>query len=121
MVEINGLLNRRTTLKLYRGFESLPHRIALIFQGFFFMYYVYILYSEKILQFYCGQTNNINFRLQQHNSGETKSNKHGIPWVLIGYIEFKTRSEAMKMERQIKRRGIKRWLQEHENDLIKIS
>ena len=27
MAEINGLLNRRTTLKLYRGFESLPHRI----------------------------------------------------------------------------------------------
>ena len=26
MAEINGLLNRRTTLKLYRGFESLPHR-----------------------------------------------------------------------------------------------
>jgi hypothetical protein len=26
VAEINGLLNRRTTLKLYRGFESLPHR-----------------------------------------------------------------------------------------------
>ena len=26
MAEINGLLNRRTSLKMYRGFESLPHR-----------------------------------------------------------------------------------------------
>ena len=26
MAEINGLLNRRRALKLYRGFESLPHR-----------------------------------------------------------------------------------------------
>jgi hypothetical protein len=26
VAEINGLLNRRTALKLYRGFESLPHR-----------------------------------------------------------------------------------------------
>jgi len=27
VAEINGLLNRRTSLKMYRGFESLPHRI----------------------------------------------------------------------------------------------
>ena len=26
MAEINGLLNRHTVLKPYRGFESLPHR-----------------------------------------------------------------------------------------------
>ena len=26
MAEINGLLNRRTGISLYRGFESLPHR-----------------------------------------------------------------------------------------------
>jgi hypothetical protein len=26
VAEINGLLNRRRALKLYRGFESLPHR-----------------------------------------------------------------------------------------------
>jgi len=26
VAEINGLLNRRTVLKPYRGFESLPHR-----------------------------------------------------------------------------------------------
>ena len=121
MVEINGLLNRRTTLKLYRGFESLPHRKALISQGFFLMYYLNILYSEKILQFYCRQTNNINSRLQQHNSGETVSNKHGISWILIGYIEFKTRSEAMKLKKQTKKRGIKRWVIEHKNELIKVS
>ena len=38
MAEINGLLNRRTTLKLYRGFESLPHRKRLwIPEVFFFV------------------------------------------------------------------------------------
>ena len=59
------------------------------------MFFVYIIYSESIQQFYCGQTHNIIFRLQQHNSGETVSNKHGIPWMLIGYLKFETRSEAM--------------------------
>ena len=45
MAEINGLLNRRTTLKLYRGFESLPHRIQepqlLLWLLFFRTYFFY--------------------------------------------------------------------------------
>ena len=82
------------------------------------MFYVYIIFSESIEQFYCGQTNNILFRIGQHNLAETVSNKHGIPWVLIGYIIVKTRSEAMKLEKQIKKRGIGRWLQEHKHELI---
>ena len=83
------------------------------------MFCVYIIYSESIQQFYCGQTNNILFRIQQHNAAETLSNKHGVPWILIGYIIVETRSEAMKLERQIKKRGIGRWLEEHRGELIK--
>ena len=119
MAEINGLLNRRTSLKMYRGFESLPHRIRLCINRAFFMFYVYIIFSERIRQFYCGQTNNILFRIQQHNLAETLSNKHGIPWILIGYLRVQTRSDAMKLEKQIKKRGIKRWLDEHKEKLIK--
>ena len=81
------------------------------------MYFVYIIYSEKLYQFYCGQSNDIDFRLKQHNNGETFSNKHGIPWTLIGYLKVSTRSEAMILERKIKKRGIKRWLDEHSKDL----
>jgi putative endonuclease len=82
------------------------------------MYFVYILYSAKLAQFYCGQSNNIDFRLKQHNNGETSSNKHGIPWELIGYLKVSTRSEAMILERKIKKRGIKRWLDEHSKALF---
>ena len=83
------------------------------------MFYVYIIFSESIQQFYCGQTCNILFRIQQHNSGETVSNKHGVPWRLIGYIRVETRSDAMKLEKRIKKRGISRWIQDHQDELIK--
>lgn len=62
-------------------------------------------------QYYCVSTQNIENRLAEHNAGETKSIKHGNPWKLIGYLQFTTRSEAIKKEKQIKVRGIKRWLE----------
>ena len=81
------------------------------------MFYVYIIFSERIQQFYCGQTHDIQFRIQQHNASESLSNKHGVPWVLIGYLKLETRSDAMKKEKQIKKRGIGRWLKEHKDEL----
>jgi putative endonuclease len=77
------------------------------------MFCTYILYSEKQQQYYCGQSNNLFYRLTQHNSGETLSIKHGISWNLAGYLECKPRSECILLERQIKKRGIERWLQSH--------
>jgi putative endonuclease len=82
------------------------------------MFYVYIVFSEKIDGYYCGQTQNLNNRLVEHNSGETKSTVKGIPWKLVGFLVFKTRAEAMKKEKQIKNRGVKRWLSYNENELI---
>jgi putative endonuclease len=69
------------------------------------MYFVYILYSESIKEFYYGQTNSIETRLARHNSGETPSIKHGAPWKLTGYVNLPSRSEAMKLEKQIKARA----------------
>jgi putative endonuclease len=82
------------------------------------MHYVYILYSDCIDEYYCGQTNNIDARLKRHNSGETQSIKHGIPWKLIGYIIVATRKESMQLEKQIKKRGIGRWLLVNGNMLV---
>ena len=76
-------------------------------------YYVYILQSEKTKRHYCGQCNNVSKRLARHNSGEMRSTKAGRPWILIGYVTFDTRSEAMNLERKIKTRGIQRWLDEN--------
>ncbi|MBS4043027.1 MAG: GIY-YIG nuclease family protein [Chitinophagaceae bacterium] len=82
------------------------------------MFYTYIIYSTKIDSYYCGQTSNLSNRLIEHNSGETKSIVKGIPWILIGYLISDSRKEAMLKERQIKNRGIKRWLKYSSPSLI---
>lgn len=53
---------------------------------------------------YCGYTNNITNRINNHNSGRgAKYTKTRLPVVLL-YVEyFDTKSEAMKREYQIKK------------------
>jgi putative endonuclease len=82
-------------------------------------YCVYILYSEGTSKYYCGQTDDIAVRLIRHNNKEVKSTKHGSPWLLVGYIVFDTRAEAMRMEMIIKKRGIERWLNQNAEKLIR--
>ena len=72
--------------------------------------YVYILYSETILKYYVGQTADIERRLVRHNEGYVKSTKRGSPWTLIHSIKVHSRSEALLLERKIKKRGAKRYL-----------
>jgi len=74
------------------------------------MFLVYILQSEKTKRYYTGSTQNITNRLKEHNSGETKSIRGGIPWKLIHIEEYNTKSEAVKKENQIKARGAGRYL-----------
>ena len=75
------------------------------------MFYVYILRSLKSKKYYVGSTQDVANRLREHNAGETRSIKHGIPWVLIHQESFTTRAEARKQEDKIKARGIARYLQ----------
>jgi len=77
------------------------------------MYTVYILYNQKSSRYYVGQTSNITERLERHNQGRVKSTKFGIPWEIVLQVKVPTRSEAMILERQIKQRGAKRYLESH--------
>ncbi len=72
--------------------------------------YVYILLSEKSSRYYVGQTADIGKRLKKHNNCRVPSTKFGVPWKLIKLFEVKDRSEALKLERIIKKRGAKRYL-----------
>ena len=72
--------------------------------------YVYILYSKTILKYYVGQTANIEKRVLRHNAGYVKSTKRGLPWALIYKIKVHSTSEALLLERKIKKRGAKRYL-----------
>ncbi|MEE9349453.1 MAG: GIY-YIG nuclease family protein [Flavobacteriaceae bacterium] len=77
-------------------------------------YCVYILYSESTERFYTGQTQDIDKRLARHNLGQVKSTKGGKPWELVLVIKVKTRSEALKLESKIKRRGAERFLNDNQ-------
>jgi putative endonuclease len=72
--------------------------------------FVYILFSEKRSRFYVGQTANIVERLKRHNQGRVPSTKTGVPWELVLQIEVLNRSEALILERKIKKRGAKRYI-----------
>jgi putative endonuclease len=82
-------------------------------------YFVYILQSTITQKYYCGQTDNLQARLGRHNQGLVKSTKHGIPWVMVGYLQIETRAEAMAIEKVVKGRGISRWVGENDNKLNK--
>ncbi len=77
-------------------------------------YVVYILLSKKTLRYYVGQTHNIKERFKRHNCGFVPSTKSGLPWELILTIDVKNRSEALKLEKRIKKRGIKRFLDDNQ-------
>lgn len=66
-------------------------------------YYTYILKcADNTL--YCGYTNDLEMRLQTHNSGKgAKYTKSRLPVEIVYFEEFQTKSEAMKRECSIKK------------------
>ena len=76
-------------------------------------YVVYILFSESLKRFYVGHTYDIVGRLAVHNRGGKKYTTKGIPWRLIKTIPCSSRSEAVRLELRIKKRGIKRYLDDN--------
>ncbi|HCC04887.1 TPA: excinuclease ABC subunit C [Patescibacteria group bacterium] len=66
------------------------------------MHYVYILKSKKDNSKYIGMTCDLKSRLQEHNNGETKSNKSKIPYVLEWYCCFNNKSRALSFEKYLK-------------------
>jgi len=74
------------------------------------MFTVYIIYSSSIEKFYTGQTVDIERRLEEHNRGKTSFSAHGMPWTLVYSKECSSRSEALKLEKFIKKRGAGRFL-----------
>ena len=66
------------------------------------MYYVYILQSQKDKRKYIGETNNLERRLIEHNTGRSPYTKGRGPWELIYREEYRTRTEAIKREHFLK-------------------
>jgi putative endonuclease len=66
------------------------------------IYYTYVLYSTASDKIYIGQTTDLKKRLEAHNSGKSSYTKSYIPWELVYFEEFTTRSQAMKKEKELK-------------------
>ncbi len=71
---------------------------------------VYIIHSEKLDKYYVGSTQDIDVRLKIHNTGASKFTKSGIPWTIVHAVDCINRTEALRLEKKIKKRGIKRYL-----------
>ena len=77
------------------------------------MFITYILYSQKSNKFYSGHTCDLNRRLEEHNRGKTAFMAAGAPWTIQFSKEHNTRSEAIKLEKFIKKRGAARFLNDN--------
>jgi len=76
-------------------------------------YFVYILYSEKIDKYYIGYTSDLTQRLDFHNSIEKNKiwSKRGIPWNLVFSHQANSKSDALKLEKFIKRQKSRSFVQ----------
>ena len=66
-------------------------------------YYTYIIESAKTGNWYYGHSDNLERRIEEHNSGSTKSTKGKGPWKLIFKRPFLSRLEANRFELELKK------------------
>jgi putative endonuclease len=62
------------------------------------MYYVYIIYSQTIRQFYTGRTDDLKERITRHNTGRSVFTKNGSSWILAHYQAFCEKEDAAREE-----------------------
>ena len=67
------------------------------------MHYVYVLKSVILGKLYVGQTNDLKRRFDEHNDGKNISTKHKAPFKLVYYEAYKSRSDAVYREKQLKK------------------
>jgi len=73
-------------------------------------YFVYMLLStsENKKKTYVGYTNNLNQRLEKHNSNRGAKSTRGYKWEIIFKKKFLTKSKAMSYEYHLKKDRKKR-------------
>ena len=76
------------------------------------MHFLYILYSEGSDLYYVGQSGDVSLRLEFHNGLNPNSftSKHR-PWTLKISIEVGSKRLAIKMERYVRRRKSRQYIE----------
>src|SRR5437867_1043167 len=67
-------------------------------------FYVYILYSKTIDEYYVGHSGHLENRLFHHLHSGSKATKKTSDWILVYKEEFNTKAEACRREMQIKKK-----------------
>jgi len=75
------------------------------------MYFVYIIYSRQINKYYVGSTENIDLRIQRHNSGTTRFTSQTKDWKLVYSEQLPSKSVAIKREYEIKRKKSRKYIE----------
>ena len=85
------------------------------------MYYVYVLLSLKDQKYYIGYTSDLEKRIEEHNSGMSKSTSYRIPLDHVYYEACRNKKDAMHREKYLKttygHRYLKNRLKNDYNDI----
>lgn len=74
------------------------------------MYYIYVIKSLGSKHYYTGYTNDLNSRLNAHNSGKSKWTKQHRPWKMIYNEDFQNKNDALRREKYLKTHAGRNWL-----------
>ncbi|NNJ70959.1 MAG: GIY-YIG nuclease family protein [Kiritimatiellales bacterium] len=74
---------------------------------------VYILYSESLAKYYVGFSNSASSRLRQHRKEKNHWTARADDWELIWKQAVDSTAAARVLEKKIKSRGAKRFLEDH--------
>ncbi len=91
---------------------SIPVGATFTFLAMKEIFYAYILKSLSHDYFYKGHCKNLEQRLKQHNSGQTKSIRPYIPFKIVYFEEFESLSAAIQREKFFKSSAGRRFLKE---------
>ena len=75
------------------------------------MHFVYILQSEKDKSFYIGEAPDAKIRLIFHNQGKQRYTRTRMPWEIIYEEKFSNRHEALKREKEIKKKKSRKYIE----------
>ena len=72
---------------------------------YLYMFYVYVLKSQKDEELYIGSTKDLKRRIREHQTGQSFSTKFRRPFELIYYEAYKIEKDAREREQALKLRG----------------
>jgi putative endonuclease len=77
----------------------------------FFMYFVYILHSEKCDRYYIGYYEDLEARLDRYNRGMVTATKNCKPYNIKASKTFSTEIEARREELRLKKMKSRKYLE----------